>query len=999
MIATEQLFIPSPHVWGKNGALALGATVLVTLVKALLHPNKLENLRPAMQTLDLTLVEETLGLQKLPTVNEVRRRENCYALNEQGKLAAVSISRQGPALSALRIGATKSLEHLYLAHNEYLQHLEINSKLPELTHAYLNNNKIENLEWPEGCAKLQQLYLAQNGLKTMHFLGDCPALTILDLGENELAELDLTAGFAQLSCLYLRNNGLKQLLLPASLPQLNILSAAGNQLQDFPLELVDSKTLENLILQGSAPKSIPRDFLGTDKPDNCLAEARIWYEELRPPAQTAPNAYVKLMLLGNGNAGKSSLVEAFQKGHCPKGFETTQGINIGVIDKPDYKAKFNFWDFGGQEIYHSTHRLFLSSPALQVLVFDSENEDLAIRKQWIPDRSNPDRLVRNQILEYWYDTSRELSPHSRFVLAQNKIDLLPHAVPTVDELVRRYQLFIPWAVSAYTGQGVEDLFDRLQREAKELPEMGMVMPESWLKVRDFFIKVQSGKIQGKELISEADYQDLCEKEGVKPYARALLKSHLHHNGFLYQHERLGEQIIANQQWALEAIYKLTDRSKEHYEDLRGRNGKIQAREIFAIFGDAYTVDQKWLFLDFMRSCQLCFRTNDDRFSEERAENALYVFPEFLPENAADFVELYWENASLPKVHFRLPLRYAKRAELQGFIAELGRKTDLNNIWRNGISVAIGKKGSFKVELEEPEDEDQSYLHLLIEERIMDEWFKPIREALGNWISREGWQINTERGFETIEFEAWLAGREKGAKEKARPEREIMQEHGEAKSIPKDLEDVVQRVSSVLILSANPDNTPGQVGRRLSIGDEVEAIFSKLSEKELQNRFEKNAKRKVSPVGINEAIDDKAPHVVHFICHGDEEGNLYLEGENRSFEKVSPETWARVFKFVCKAHPQLVLVFFNACFSHLAAQSISGCGVFAIGTNDEVSSLQAEAFAQGFYRKFAELQQKQSVDETEQMKQAFRSGMALAAYKNAKEDLFNLYHQGNKINME
>ena len=63
--------------------------------------------------------------------------------------------------------------------------------------------------------------------------------------------------------------------------------------------------------------------------------------------------------------------------------------------------------------------------------------------------------------------------------------------------------------------------------------------------------------------------------------------------------------------------------------------------------------EKWLFLDFMKSCGLCVRLNHRPWEEARTKNDIYVFPEFLPEGEPDRVARHWSQRA-ENVHI---LRY------------------------------------------------------------------------------------------------------------------------------------------------------------------------------------------------------------------------------------------------------------------------------------------------------------------------------------------------------
>ena len=83
------------------------------------------------------------------------------------------------------------------------------------------------------------------------------------------------------------------------------------------------------------------------------------------------------MLVGLGEAGKTSLLNALMKTHNENEQVfvpplITDGINIkewevGLPDKT--KLTYYMWDFAGQSVYYNTHQFFLSSRAIYILVW------------------------------------------------------------------------------------------------------------------------------------------------------------------------------------------------------------------------------------------------------------------------------------------------------------------------------------------------------------------------------------------------------------------------------------------------------------------------------------------------------------------------------------------------------------------------------------------------------------------------------------------------------
>ena len=520
-------------------------------------------------------------------------------------LKALNLSEN--KITSLQIpGQLSELELLDLSDNSELKELSFDGTMPQLKVLDISDSSLQALELPD-CPNLDKLDASRNKLETLSFSASYKKLNWLDLsGNKELVELSLPAGFEALEFLHLSNGGLQHLTVEGSLPSLRVLDLKNNQIERLPADIILDSPLINLYAENNSPKNIPRIFLGGDS----LDEARTWFQELRD-SPSAENQVVKLMLTGNGNVGKTTLMCALKSGVnrciCENDHSSTHGIQIGTWEQPD--IQYNYWDFGGQEVYHGTHQLFLASEALQLIVFDPRTEKEARLNKRVKDRVRKDQLVFHHPIEYWYETAEELSSRSQFLIVQNKIGEFPKRDERVSAYADRQDVTF-LRLDAKTGKNVEDLVYYLKRRAVDLPDYRMVMPASWLRVRQFFIN-NLKKEKPERLITKSYFEDtLCKDIASK--SRELLFQYLHHSGFLYYHSNLGNQIIADQRWALDAIYKPLERSEDHFEDFReDLEGKIRVKRLFQEFGPDYSNEEKWLFLSFMESCKLCFKLNQE----------------------------------------------------------------------------------------------------------------------------------------------------------------------------------------------------------------------------------------------------------------------------------------------------------------------------------------------------------------------------------------------------
>ncbi|MCI5158738.1 MAG: GTP-binding protein, partial [Candidatus Electrothrix sp. AUS1_2] len=219
-----------------------------------------------------------------------------------------------------------------------------------------------------------RLDLSNKGLTSLPSeLFQLTSLTELNLRGNNL--INLPAQICQLislTKLVIRFNKLSSLPIEISqLKSLVWLNLSGNNLTILPSEIFQLPKLKVLYLDGNPLTSPPIEIAeqGIKVTRQYLASLQ---QEERPLNQ------VKLLLIGEGAAGKTSLVKQLLNEDFDPDEDTTHGINIRnwkVEENGDTPMRVNIWDFGGQEIMRATHQFFLSRRSLYVLVLDGRRDE------------------------------------------------------------------------------------------------------------------------------------------------------------------------------------------------------------------------------------------------------------------------------------------------------------------------------------------------------------------------------------------------------------------------------------------------------------------------------------------------------------------------------------------------------------------------------------------------------------------------------------------------
>ncbi|XP_059784996.1 ras-related protein Rab-17 isoform X3 [Balaenoptera ricei] len=107
----------------------------------------------------------------------------------------------------------------------------------------------------------------------------------------------------------------------------------------------------------------------------------------RPGAALGQPCIFKLVLLGSGSVGKSSLALQYVKNDF-KSILPTVGCAFftKVVDLGAASLKFEIWDTAGQEKYHSVCHLYFRGANAALLVYDVTRKDSFCKaQQWLKD--------------------------------------------------------------------------------------------------------------------------------------------------------------------------------------------------------------------------------------------------------------------------------------------------------------------------------------------------------------------------------------------------------------------------------------------------------------------------------------------------------------------------------------------------------------------------------------------------------------------------------------
>ena len=360
--------------------------------------------------------DAVLQLTNLKTLNLSHNQITCIpgAIGQLSHLTLLDLSSNQITQIPDAISKLSNLTWLLVSSNQITSIPDAIGQLSNLTLVNLSSNQITSI--PEALGQLSnltQLYLSSNQITSIpEALGKLSNLTQLDLWNNQITSIPEALGqLSNLTQLDLSDNQITS--IPEDLGQLSNLkqlNLSNNQIEKIPEGLETLPKLEKLDLRRN-PLPISPEVLGPANLYEAPGTAAAIFNYLRQlrSGEVRPLNEAKVLLVGQGSVGKTSLIERLIHNKYNPNEPQTDGLNITdwqitVNTKP---VKLNVWDFGGQEIYHATHQFFLTKRSLYLLVCNCRTSEDENR------------------LEYWLKLIESFGDASPVILVGNKCDEQP----------------------------------------------------------------------------------------------------------------------------------------------------------------------------------------------------------------------------------------------------------------------------------------------------------------------------------------------------------------------------------------------------------------------------------------------------------------------------------------------------------------------------------------------------------------------------------------------
>ncbi|XP_071167671.1 uncharacterized protein [Mytilus edulis] len=418
----------------------------------------------------------------------------------------------------------------------------------------------------------------------------------------------------------------------------------------------------------------------------------------------------KLMFVGLGGAGKTSLAKALMTNEFQTSLTGAQAITDGIdictwtVNHDGEKVQYSVWDFAGQTVYYNTHQFFLSDRAVYLLLWNV-------------------RLGQEHAgLNFWLSSISVHASKAPIFIVGTHMDQVPKAEIPMEEMMATYpQIEGFFFVSSFTGQGIEELKSSLLKVTLKQDYMGEKIPAAYLDMENIILRKRQedvNLIAYSEVERMANISGIVEKEEV---AQAV--QFLHDLGSVqhFSNEVLKSKVVINPQWIVDVMAKVVSVKESPIQE-----GKLKHEDIGKVW-KGYPIDIHFWLLQLTEEYDLTFK-----LTNEKVNLVPCLLPEKKPEIPWPEIKKdsdYKETKML--YHFEyLPAGLFNRAQVR-----LQEFSDSAIIWKRGSflrkneHIALlhqNKDTEMVVKVQGPRPENILFLVHEVFEALINESFHGVR---------------------------------------------------------------------------------------------------------------------------------------------------------------------------------------------------------------------------------------------------------------------------------
>lgn len=612
--------------------------------------------------------------------------QNLYSTNKKGEVVSITLSHNNiKDISPLNI--LKEVEYINLDGNS-IDNLSVLSANNHLNALYLRQNAITNIEDLAKFPNLKILLLSENPITDITALKYLPKLSILEIARTPVTDITVIETLKNLQLIYayssninrlrdvFHSNNLGEVLLyENAINDISALENANNEisfeLQSNQIKYISKKVAEkydwlegSLNYRYSANNKLslagnPIEFPPISVIELGRETVKKFYEN-DDQFGHAPLSEGRIIVIGDGSAGKSSLIEKVLYNTFTQGREQTNGIKIEHLHLPHPEdgrdLVFHIWDFGGQEIQHAVHKFFFTEGCLYVLVLDNRKEE------------EPD---------YWLQQIESLGGKAPVLVVFNKQDENAAEIADRKFLREKYPNIIGfYNTSCKTGYGITDFKNALETEVVKLQTVREQFPNNWLAIKKAIEAITTGS---QHYLTYETYQAICQQNAVTtPDTQRLLLKYFNTIGAVTW---FGEDVHLNMlhvlkpEWITQGVYKILTAKKT--ANLYGQINVSDFKELLQpVAKDDYTYDKKHYgyILSMMKKFDLCDAADDKH---------LLIPSAFGKEPKVEYSEFRGDDVRTYILQFK---DYMPLALIHRFTAKKISEAWNSNYWYTGIVI-------------------------------------------------------------------------------------------------------------------------------------------------------------------------------------------------------------------------------------------------------------------------------------------------------------------------
>lgn len=598
--------------------------------------------------------------------------KNCYLLDDNNNVIGVTICNNA------------------LVERNLPELVDCLKKLQLLDILHLRKSGIRDIKPLEGLSHISKLYLTNNQISDISPLSKLNQLKALSLGGNSIVDISQLAELSQLKVLSLNYNPITNITPLHQLKHLRNLFMSSTPIMDItPLEKLSN--LEKLNLSHAKVETIPQSLIKqfqnisineyspldglylhqtplNDPPYDIVKQGKsaiLRYYERKKIERMSAVQEAKLIVVGEGNSGKTSLVKRLQNPEesLPDGFKFTRGIDVSQWEFED-NFTTHIWDFGGQDIYYPVHRFFITNHSVFVLLASTRTSNDEAFKYWLPIIHQFGGSSPIVVVQTCHDGHTEQWQAFNELLKSNDFNIVKNGN------MNFYQIDLP-----SDNKGLLEVKSEIIHQIKKLPHISKSILESWVIVRGELEKMQ------KMCITYDAFEEICKKFKCKSFNTSSDYSDcclfLHNTGFLFWYNDnyvLKKWIVLNPNMIVSAVYKTIDD-----EVIKKRNGHIAADDFNRLWTDAYYNMDHFVIKEILKEFRVAFPKQRDKEG--------FILPALLPlldkENT-------WDGSA--KIEFEFS--FMPKAIVNQLSAEMSASISMSpngfeEVWRNAVNLKYG----------------------------------------------------------------------------------------------------------------------------------------------------------------------------------------------------------------------------------------------------------------------------------------------------------------------